>query len=101
MVNVRVVATLLLNVVQSADDSAPRFDPDAVGKLNVCVAVAEFIAKSVPAVPTANVCGSAVNVFSVVMPPPASTAHAGKPPTIFRTYPFVPANNSTIRPLEL
>jgi hypothetical protein len=44
-----------LKVDQSALDNAPRFAAEAVGKLNVCVLVAEDIAKSVPAVPTAKV----------------------------------------------
>ena len=45
---------LLLKVVQSAELKAPRFVALAVGKLNVCVAVALAIAKSVPLVPTAK-----------------------------------------------
>jgi hypothetical protein len=44
-------AILLLNVVQFADDKAPLFVADAVGKFNVCVVPDELMAKSVPLVP--------------------------------------------------
>jgi hypothetical protein len=42
---------LLLNVVQSVELKAPLLVAEAVGKLKVCVAVAELILKSVPDVP--------------------------------------------------
>ena len=44
--------SLPLKVEKSALDNAPRFTALAVGKLKVCVEVAELIAKSVPLVPT-------------------------------------------------
>ena len=59
---------LLLNVVQSALLKAPLFVAEAVGKLKVCVEVAEEIPKSVPLVPTAKVCVKAVNPFKEVIP---------------------------------
>ncbi len=46
---------LLLNVLQSVLLKAPLFVALAVGRLNVCVDVADDILKSVPAVPVANV----------------------------------------------
>lgn len=52
---VTVPLPLLLNVVQSAVESSPRFVAEAVGKLNVCVVPVEVIPKSVPVVPVANV----------------------------------------------
>jgi hypothetical protein len=45
----------------------PRAVADALGMLNVCVETELEIAKSVPAVPVANVCVAAVNVLSVVI----------------------------------
>jgi hypothetical protein len=45
-----------LKVVQSAELNAPLFVALAVGRLKVCVSVAELIAKSVPYVPTAKFC---------------------------------------------
>jgi hypothetical protein len=62
------VGALSLNVVQSAEESAPLFVAEAVGKLNVCVAVTELILKSVPDVPTAKFCTCAVSPFNAVKP---------------------------------
>ena len=61
---------LLLNVVQSVLLNAPLFIALAVGRLNVCVEVADEILKSVPVVPVANVCVEAVRPFRDVMPEP-------------------------------
>ena len=47
--------SLLLKVVQSALDNAPRLLPEAVGRLNVWVEVALEILKSLPLVPVAKV----------------------------------------------
>ena len=47
---------LPLKVLQSDELKAPLLVALAVGKLNVCVSVAELIAKSVPDVPTAKYC---------------------------------------------
>jgi len=52
---VTVPLPLLLNVVQSALLNAPLFVALAVGRLNVCVDVADEILKSLPDVPVANV----------------------------------------------
>ena len=48
------VLNLPLNVVQSPELRAPLLLALAVGRLNVCVEVAELMPKSVPAVPTTN-----------------------------------------------
>jgi len=53
----------LLKVVQSAELKAPLFVAEAVGKLKVCVEVAEEIPKSVPLVPTAKRLGIGTNVY--------------------------------------
>ena len=47
---------LPLNVLQSVELNAPLLLADAVGKLKVCVSVAELIAKSAPVVPVAKYC---------------------------------------------
>jgi hypothetical protein len=57
-----------LNVVQSAELKAPLFVALAVGKLKVCVLVADEIAKSVPLVPVAKFCTCAVKPFNAVKP---------------------------------
>ena len=59
---------LPLNVLQSALLNAPRFVADAVGRLNVCVSVAELIAKSVPLVPVAKYCTCAVSPLRAFKP---------------------------------
>jgi hypothetical protein len=83
---------LLLNVVQSVLLSAPLLVALAVGRLNVCVDVADEILKSVPAVPVANVCVEAVRPFSDVMPPPPPpVAFIVKLPPVLLTVTFVPA----------
>ena len=51
LVATELTVPLLLNVVQSAELKAPLLVAEAVGKLKVCVAVAEDILKSVPLVP--------------------------------------------------
>ena len=51
---VSLIFTLLLNVLQSVDDNAPLLVADAVGKLNVCVALVDDILKLVPVVPVAK-----------------------------------------------
>ena len=66
------VPVLLLNVVQSAADNAPRLVADADGKLNVCTVPAAIILKSDPFVPVANVCAALVNPFNEVMVLPVS-----------------------------
>ena len=43
------------NTVQSAEESNPRFDPDAVGRLNVMVSPEPVMVKSVPLVDVAKV----------------------------------------------
>jgi hypothetical protein len=55
IVIVRVSGTLELKVDQSAELKAPLFVAEAVGRLNVCVLVADEIPKSVPAVPCCEV----------------------------------------------
>jgi hypothetical protein len=65
---VRVAGTFELNVVQSAELNAPLFAADAVGRLNVCVLVADEIPKSVPDVPVAKFCTCAVKPFNAVNP---------------------------------
>jgi hypothetical protein len=50
------VLNLPLNVVQSPELSAPLLLALAVGRLKVCVEVAELMPKSVPAVPVAKFC---------------------------------------------
>jgi hypothetical protein len=60
--------SLLLNVDQSAELKAPLFVALAVGKLNVCVLVADEIPKSVPLVPVAKFCTCAVKPFNAVKP---------------------------------
>jgi hypothetical protein len=65
---VRIAGTFELNVVQSAELNAPLFAALAVGRLNVCVLVADEIPKSVPAVPVAKFCTCAVKPFSAVKP---------------------------------
>jgi hypothetical protein len=52
-------------------DTRPRAAAPASGMLKVCVAVFETMLKSVPAIPTANVCEDAVSPLSEVSPPPA------------------------------
>jgi hypothetical protein len=64
--------SLPLNVVQSPLLNAPRFEADAVGKLNVWAVPDELIAKSVPVVPTLIVCIAPVNELMAVMPVPAN-----------------------------
>ena len=59
---------LLLNAVQSALLKAHLFVADAVGRLKVCVSVAELIAKSVPLVPVAKYCTCAVKPLSAFNP---------------------------------
>ena len=59
---------LLLKVVQSAELKAPLFAAEAVGKLKVCVEVAEEIPKSVPLEPTARYCTWEVKPFNAVNP---------------------------------
>ncbi|MCF7843689.1 hypothetical protein K9M47_02195, partial [Candidatus Gracilibacteria bacterium] len=49
----------------------PRADVDASGILKVGVSIDDEILKSVPVVPTANVCTEAERVLSEVSPPPA------------------------------
>ena len=61
-------ACFALNVDQSALDNAPRFEALAVGKLNVWVEPAEFIAKSVPVVPVAKVWVESVKPFNELNP---------------------------------
>lgn len=48
------VLSLLLNVDQSVEERAPRFEAEAVGKLKVCVSTEDTTAKSEPEVPIAN-----------------------------------------------
>lgn len=60
--------SLLLKVVQSAAANKPLFEPEELGRLNVCTVVAELMLKSVPVVLDANVCEAPVRVFRVVMP---------------------------------
>lgn len=62
------VLNLPLNVVQSPELSAPLLLALAVGRLNVCVDVAELMPKSVPAVPVAKFCTCAVKPFSALSP---------------------------------
>lgn len=50
-------------------ETTPLALEPASGRLNVCVEVAEDIAKSFPDVPVAKDCEAAVKVFSVVIPP--------------------------------
>src|SRR6185369_2228963 len=66
--NVRAFS-LASNVDQSVFDSFPVWVASATGRLKVCVAVAEEIAKSVPAVPVANVCADAVSPLIESIPP--------------------------------
>jgi len=54
------------------------------------VLVADEIPKSVPLVPVAKVCGSAVNVFRVVIPPPAPPPS----PTLFHPSPVALQTNN-------
>ena len=62
---------LLLNVLQLADDNAPRLVADAVGKLNVCVVPVDTILKSVLSVPVTIVCAAPVSELIAVIPVPA------------------------------
>ena len=62
---------LLLNVLQLADDNAPRFVADAVGKLNLCVVPVDTILKSVLSVPVTIVCAAPVKELIAVIPVPA------------------------------
>jgi hypothetical protein len=57
-----------LNVDQSVELKAPLFAALAVGKLKVCVLVADDIPKSVPVVPVAKFCTCAVKPFNAVNP---------------------------------
>ena len=62
-----IAGSLELNVVQSAEESNPRLEAEAVGKLKVCVVPEETMPKSVPVVPVANVCVAPVRPFNEVM----------------------------------
>jgi hypothetical protein len=62
---------LLLNVVQLADDNAPLFVADAVGKLNVWEVPVDTILKSVLSVPVTIVCAAPVRELIAVIPVPA------------------------------
>ena len=62
------VLNLPLNVVQSPELSAPLFNALAVGRLKVCVDVAELMPKSVPAVPVAKFCTCAVKPLRAFKP---------------------------------
>jgi hypothetical protein len=88
---------LLLNVLQSVLLNAPLFVALDVGRLNVCVEVADEILKSDPAVPVANVCVEAVRPFSDVIPPP--------PPVAFNVLPendkFVPSVTLVTSPVDV
>jgi hypothetical protein len=57
-----------LNALQSALLNAPLFVADAVGRLNVCVAVTLDMLKSVPLVPTAKYCVGVVKPLRVPTP---------------------------------
>jgi hypothetical protein len=87
---------LPLNVLQSVLLNAPLFVALAVGRLNVCVDVADEILKSVPVVPVANVCVVAVNPFSDVIP---------VPPVAFNVLPendkFVPSVTLVTSPVDV
>ena len=50
-----------LNVVQSADESAPRFSADAVGSSRVVTPDVVLTVKSVPVVPGTIVCAAVVS----------------------------------------
>ena len=54
---------LLLNVVQSVEESSPLFVADAVGILNVCVVPTEEMLKSVPVEPVVRSCAAAIKPF--------------------------------------
>ena len=60
--------SLLLNVVQLADERRPLEDPEAVGRLKVWAVPDEEILKSVPLVPVANVWVAPVKPFIEVIP---------------------------------
>ena len=62
------VLNLPLNALQSAELNAPLLVALAVGRLKVCVDVAELIPKSVPLVPVAKFCTCAVKPFSAFNP---------------------------------
>lgn len=62
---VTVPEPLLLKVVQSAEDNAPRLLAEAVGRLNVCVLPDAVIVKSVPVVLVAIVCVAPLCVWPV------------------------------------
>ena len=68
IVSERVEGTFELNALQSVELNAPLFAALAVGKLKVCVLVADDIAKSVPLVPVAKFCTCAVKPFNAVNP---------------------------------
>jgi hypothetical protein len=65
------VSCLPLNVLQSADDNAPLFVAEAVGRLNVCIESEDEILKSLPDVPVTNLCTDFVKLFIAVIPVPA------------------------------
>lgn len=72
--------------------TTPRAVALASGRLKVCVDVADAMLKSVPVVPTANVCVVAVSVFSVEIPPVVGVCQvAAVPEVAVSTWPAVGA----------
>ena len=98
---VTVPEPLLLNVVQSAEDSAPRLEAEAVGTFNVMVGVVVGLAtvdvKSVPVLPS-------VNAATLVTVPPTSVDVSVPPdnnnpvPTVISSIVPVPA---VVRPTNV
>ena len=85
-------AAVLVKLVQSADDKAPRAAADAVGILKVCVATLETILKSVPAVPVAKNCVEVVRPFNEFIKPKelVFTHVPAAVPSDCHTWPAVP-----------